>query len=637
MTETTRQLPAIDYRQALDVTIAAAVEAGAVLRAEFHRPGGPRGGHGHCDADAAAEGLLRDRLLAAFPDFGAVGEELGARNRPPADAGGHLWLIDPNDGTAAFLRGHRGSAVSVALLRDGAPVLGVVYAFSAPDDSGDLIAWAEGCGPVTRNGKPVAADRGWPERLEAGDTVLVSQSADKNSEANAEAVAPARFRAVPSIAYRLALVAAGEAVAGVSLNGPGGWDYAAGHALLRGAGGNLFADGKPITYTREGSSHGGSVCVGGGPGVAVALSTKDWSAVFKPAKEVPSIAGPAPFDLSRPAAGVAVADAGLLSRARGCLLGQVAGDSLGSLVEFTGPDEAQDYFDAEGHDLADGGHWNTLAGQPTDDSEMALMLARSLVKAGRYDADAAAAAYAWWYDSRPFDMGFTTSTALSPASAAVRSGQPPAAAARAAANHDSQANGALMRVSPLGVFGHAASPAQVAAWARADATLTHPHEVCVDANAVYAVAIAHAIRTGVGPQAVYEFAMNWAWDHPVHSDVRYTMDAAASRRPDDYVSKMGWVRIALQNAFYQLLHAPTLRDGVVDTVRRGGDTDTTGAIAGALLGAVHGAAGVPAQWRDRVLCCRPIVHLAGVRRPRPKPFWPVDVMVLAEHLVVKGA
>src|SRR5204863_2038702 len=99
----------------------------------------------------------------------------------------------------------RGSAVSIALLRHGVPVLGVVYAFSAPDDAGDLIAWAEGCGPVTRNGKAVAStDRRWPDRLESGHTVVVSQSADNNSEANAELVAPARFRAVPSIAYRLA-------------------------------------------------------------------------------------------------------------------------------------------------------------------------------------------------------------------------------------------------------------------------------------------------------------------------------------------------------------------------------------------------------------------------------------------------
>jgi len=54
--------------------------------------------------------------------------------------------------------------------------------------------------------------------------------------------------------------------------------------------------------------------------------------------------------------------------------------------------------------------------------------------------------------------------------------------------------------------------------------------------------------------------------------------------------------LALQNAFYQLLHASSLERGVVDTVRAGGDTDTNAAIAGALLGAVHGRDVIPQQW-----------------------------------------
>ena len=68
---------------------------------------------------------------------------------------------------------------------------------------------------------------------------------------------PARYVALPSIAYRLALVAVGEGVATLSLTNPCSWDYAAGHALIRAAGGVLVqADGSPITYTCAG---GGSV------------------------------------------------------------------------------------------------------------------------------------------------------------------------------------------------------------------------------------------------------------------------------------------------------------------------------------------------------------------------------------------
>jgi hypothetical protein len=71
-------------------------------------------------------------------------------------------------------------------------------------------------------------------------------------------------------------------------------------------------------------------------------------------------------------------------------------------------------------------------------------------------------------------------------------------------------------------------------------------------------------------------------------------------------------------------------------VRAGGDTDTTAAIAGALLGAVHGRGGIPAQWMDRVLTCRPIHGLQGVKQPRPASYWPVDALALAERLLLAG-
>jgi len=65
--------------------------------------------------------------------------------------------------------------------------------------------------------------------------------------------------------------------------------------------------------------------------------------------------------------------AGKLERAQGCLLGQLAGDALGSLVEFQTPEQIRQEYPNGVRELADGGPWNTIAGQPTDDSEMALM------------------------------------------------------------------------------------------------------------------------------------------------------------------------------------------------------------------------------------------------------------------------
>src|SRR5215472_8184804 len=65
-----------DYERPLAVAVEAAREAGAMLREEFHRPGGPRGSGGHADIDAQAEARIRGRLLRACP-WGYLGEETG--------------------------------------------------------------------------------------------------------------------------------------------------------------------------------------------------------------------------------------------------------------------------------------------------------------------------------------------------------------------------------------------------------------------------------------------------------------------------------------------------------------------------------------------------------------------------------
>lgn len=283
--------------------------------------------------------------------------------------------------------------------------------------------------------------------------------------------------------------------------------------------------------------------------------------------------------------------------------------------------------------LSDGGTWGTIAGQPTDDSELALALARSLVRVGCYDEEAVARAYAAWYASEPFDIGGTTSAALSRAAAAERAGKGVAAAAREAANGNSQANGALMRISPLGIFGVRLDPAHLAACARADASLTHPHAVCQASNVAYTAAIAFAIRTGAAPDRVYQCALETLGEANLDHTARRCLKDAESHPPADYERSQGWVLIALQNAFFQLLHSPNLEQGVVDTVRRGGDTDTNAAIAGALLGAVWGAQAVPQQWRDCILSCCPEKGRLGVSRPRPQEYWPVDVLTLAARLV----
>lgn len=614
-----------DYLSALQTAIAAAREAGALLREEFLRPGGPRGGGGHAETDQPAEELIRSRLLADTPDWAYLGEETGEGGKQGAE---HLWVVDPNDGTAAYLKGFRGSAVSIALLREGVPVLGVVYAFVAPNNAGELFSWAEGCGPVRRDGVPITRVA-WHSRLTAETVVLVSQAADRAPRANLACVAPGRYRAEPSIAYRLALVAAGDGEVAVSLNGPGGWDYAAGHALLRGTGGELVDEtGAPVTYTRDGDSSM-RYCFGGSPALAQALRRKLWDDIFATPPQ-PAL----PFDLSWPRRGLAVADDGLFSRAQGCLLGQLAGDALGSIVEFAGADAIRREYPGGLRKMAPSPVHHTLAGQPTDDSELALMLARTLLLSGSagYVAEDVAAAYVYWYESPPFDLGGTTAAALGPMAGAKCAGTSLVEAAQRTARQESEANGALMRQSPLAIWGHALDAATLDAVVREDTRLTHPNRACQDASAAYIVALAGVIREGLDAEQAYELALVWDREHGDSPTVTKALRDARNR-PPPFEPNIGHVIIALQNAFYQALHATTLEEGVVATVMGGGDTDTNAAIAGALLGALHGGRAIPAQWRQAVLTCRPLSGIAEIQCPRPRPFWPVDALRLAEQLV----
>ncbi len=309
-------------------------------------------------------------------------------------------------------------------------------------------------------------------------------------------------------------------------------------------------------------------------------------------------------------------DAGRLDRARGCLLGQLSGDALGSQVEFLDPVTIRERHPGGVRAFYPSPVWRTLPGQPTDDSEMALALARTLVARGAFSVDEVREAYVRWLRSVPFDVGRTVGMGLQ--------GTP---------NPQSQANGALMRISPLGIFGARRRLEDVARWAAEDAHLTHPHPVCVQASQLYAMAIARAVATGCDGPGLFEELRGWATKLDADASILEVIELAELAPPKDFMHLRGWVLIALQNALYHLKHTPNPEEAIVRTIDGGGDTDTNAAIVGALLGAVHGLRAFPRTWVDTVLACRPAAGAPGVQRPRPEPYWPVDALELAARLL----
>ncbi|MGH8724902.1 MAG: inositol monophosphatase family protein, partial [Burkholderiales bacterium] len=403
------------------------------------------------------------------------------------------------------------------------------------------------------------------------------------------------YVAVPSIAYRLARVGAGDGVATVSIHGVNEYDVAAGMAIIRAAGGVVLdAEGREVALAGN-LERRLSGCFAGAPAAASQLARFDWKSLENepPQKARVSLGFPRRVSEAQ------------LERAQGCLLGQVIGDSLGSLVEFKAAAEIARLFPQGVRNLADGGVYHTIAGQPTDDSEMALALARCLVANGEYLPEKTLDAYREWMTTRPVDIGTTTERGLL--------GQH---------TTESESNGSLMRVSPIGVWA-AGDPARAAQAARADSKLTHPNPVCVEACAAYAAAIAAGVA-GSSREAMRDAAL-------ANSTGRAREVLGRGAAPGDFFTHMGSVLIGLQNAFFHLRKSG-FEESLIATVSAGGDTDTNAAICGALLGAALGRQAIPARWVLPVLACRSTVD-AGAPRPRPAAYWPDDVLELAEALL----
>jgi ADP-ribosylglycohydrolase len=461
--------------------------------------------------------------------------------------------------------------------------------------------------------------------------VGVSQAADRASSVNQSLCGSYRFLSIASIAYRLALTAVGDIDAGLSLASPVAWDVAAGTALLRARGGTVMgnkaskhANPQALRHNPEnGEIQSIWACMGGTESTAKALLAQPWEEIFRKERE-----DEAQWDLCWPDPRSIVKDPRLLNAGQGLLIGLLAGDALGAGVEFQ---HREDIAQVHLENLQDGGAWQLMAGQVTDDGELSMMLGRSLLRAGAYDPEAALNAYLHWYRSNPFDMGNTTRSALS--AGVNKSGSDRIRSVRQAARAtESQSNGALMRVAPMALWGFRKDLDLLADVARMDAELTHAHPVCVDANRVFVVTLALLLR-GAPPMEAYQQTIQWADSARAETAISSVLKNAAQSLPEDAYTQQGWVLLSLHIAYYQLLHATDLAEGIRGAVRQGGDTDTNAAITGALIGAHFGANALPPQWARTILSARPLERMSNTAHPRPRAFWPVDSLFLAEQLL----
>lgn len=204
-------------------------------------------------ADLAVNRILHDRLSTAFPDDGWLSEETTDNDERLSRP--RVWIVDPIDGTRAFVRGLPEYCLSVALVEQGSPVVAAIFNPS----TGEFFSAIRGRGfriqrffepalpPFASDERPLALVNPWELRV-----------------GRFEGLEPhVRCRPIGSIAYALALVAAGQADAAITLNGGNEWDIAAGVLLIEESGGQATtATGQPFAFNRSDPKLSGTLAIG---------------------------------------------------------------------------------------------------------------------------------------------------------------------------------------------------------------------------------------------------------------------------------------------------------------------------------------------------------------------------------------
>ncbi len=294
----------------------------------------------------------------------------------------------------------------------------------------------------------------------------------------------------------------------------------------------------------------------------------------------------------------------LESRAVAAYLGMAIGDALGATVEFLTPREIAAQYTL--HREISGGGWLRLkAGQVTDDTTMALALGRAiLAQGGRVDAHAAALAFDEWMRAKPVDIGNTVRRGLLQFRKTGDPVMPPS-------EHDA-GNGAVMRILPV-AFATLDQPEEaVRAACRAQAHVTHNNTLSDAACATLVHMLHDALRGAEKYALLHHHAHPLAALHP-----EFTF-----RGVKQVGNPSGYVAETMQAVFQALFDTDTFEDCLIDVVNRGGDADTTGAIAGMLAGALYGLNALPQRWLQaldpatRAECEEQAVKLVGFAASR---------------------
>jgi 3'(2'), 5'-bisphosphate nucleotidase len=200
------------------------------------------------EADRVAEAEILAALNEARPDIPVVAEESVDAGRIPTVGDGPFWLVDPLDGTKAFLRANGEFTVNIALVQDRQPLLGVVLAPALELEYAGIVGRGAVRSVETAKDEPIAVRKADPNGL----IVVTSRSHRDNADMQAYLadLSVAETRPISS-SLKLCLIAEGSADLYPRFGPTSEWDIAAGHAVLAAAGGRVDTiDSGPLSYAK---------------------------------------------------------------------------------------------------------------------------------------------------------------------------------------------------------------------------------------------------------------------------------------------------------------------------------------------------------------------------------------------------
>ncbi|WP_265112063.1 ADP-ribosylglycohydrolase family protein [Halosolutus halophilus] len=281
-------------------------------------------------------------------------------------------------------------------------------------------------------------------------------------------------------------------------------------------------------------------------------------------------------------------------RTRGVLLGLACGDALGRPVEFASASGiAAEYGKLD--EMVGYGTWNQPAGTITDDTEQALCIARSLAEQQGFDPADVADRFVAWYDSDPFDIGQMTARSLREFKRGSTWDEAGQQVWENSQEGQNAGNGSVMRCPPLAIS-YATNWDRLVEVSQQSSQITHADPRCTYGCAILNLTLAGLLDDVNTP---LQDALDYV-DAGVPDELTTALRPIAQGNSPSSLETSGYVVHSLQTALHDGLGSESAGEAIVTAVNRGGDTDTIGAIAGAVAGARFGASQLPDRWLSAI-------------------------------------